>query len=95
MAVWSPSGCRLMCSLRQAARAAAMTPRTAQSLLSPFTAAPPPGEQPLPLEVGQRSQTAGREMLRTARQMLTCWRPRCQPLMLERAAPLRNKQPTQ
>jgi hypothetical protein len=47
IAVWSPSGCRLMCSLRQAAKAAGMTPRTAASLLSPFTDGTGVSSQPL------------------------------------------------
>lgn len=53
LAVWSPSGCRLVCSLRQSAQDSSSTPRVMPGMPSPF--GPPlkhsPSYTPLPLEV--------------------------------------------
>lgn len=58
VAVWSPSGCRLMCSLRQASSATMATPRTAPGTYpSPFTAQSAPSQHVLPLEGGIRALT--------------------------------------
>ena len=67
LAVWSPSGCRLVCSLRQTAQDAVSTPRVPLSVHSPLIPSGP-GSMPLPLESGISAMTwsaAGYSLLLT------------------------------
>jgi len=56
--VWSPSGCRLVCSLRQTAQDAGSTPRMPLSVHQPLIPSGP-GAMPLPLESGISALTWG------------------------------------
>ena len=58
LAVWSPSGCRLVCSLRQTAQDAGSTPRMPLSVHQPLIPSGP-GAMPLPLESGISALTWG------------------------------------
>ena len=56
--MWSPSGCRLVCSLRQTAQDAGSTPRMPLSVHQPLIPSGP-GAMPLPLESGISALTWG------------------------------------